>query len=839
MTEADNRSALPRAGRRFMFLKNGREFFPGVGAQLHFASKSDDTLTLPGMPQGMFAANDAVVCRYAANGVEFETVFSGTVVKIIDRAGRGSERVCDVTVGGPWAKLNRLVFRQKWATKAADGTAATFLFSRVVLNKAVTGEALDMSAQLREILDFGAAKCGYEVGGVSAGTTVLPPDDTRDLTCASAIQRMLRFHPKVVVACDYSGNKPVISVSTPPESEAEYVADIPKTAREYEINACPISAVDIQTNDVTEILDGQVSTAGHQIYPAGADTSALDCLHVYIPLARGSGSNSYESCTLETESMPSYVGHPGFWKDKHPRLANVAQSQITISEATRTGTHNYSYIARNSASELKKAGIHFDKELFRCKCTISTANDIEEDIYLTMEFLTTDKRGGTYTWQTGSSSVAGETLPDGLAQALYEQRTQSQYLNETMTVRLGENWPKLGDYADGLYLQSIDVDCAAELATLHFGQPEYLSAEDMRDLLNGFRGRAYSSVQTIRTNADESDEEADDIAGIPPLSSTEFAPGTKAKTTIASTNGDGVVKIDSSGSSPSLSVSNGSSSITLDTGDIGGDCNGEIKMRKFTFYKGDGTKWNYHILACGDIDLTEFKTVHDVKVEGDEIVFTYNDHSETRIKLPDGSLFIPGEGGGGAGVQGPPGPPGPPGETPDIYSIKAGDETVLFADGVEFARIQDGKTPVISASKSGSTTTIFANGVPIATIEDGKDAEESEGGGGGGSGGGGIQDWSSVSCISGIRFEVSGGMVRAILSRTSFNVPNTFNLHPVEVEGDMTVDVCPAEEIEVVTDESYSTATHQFTNTRRRITVLGSQAAMGQTPFTATALSEE
>ena len=580
MTEAENRAIAPREGRRFTFLHNGVAFFPGVGAQLHFASKSDDTLTLPGMPQGMFAANDAVVCKY--NG---STVFSGNVSRIIDRAGRGSDRVCDITVSGPWAKLNRLVFRQQWSTKTADGKGATYLFSRVVLNKAVTGESLDMSAQLREILAFGAAKCGYAVGTVAAGATILPPDDTRDLTCASAIQRVLRFHPKVVVSVDYAGTKPAININTPLEIEAPYIASVPMTAREREINASAIACVDVQTNNVTEINGGEINTAGHQVYPPDADTAALDCLHVYIPLARGSGSNSFEKCTLETEDMPSYVGHPKFWLDKHPRLANVAPSQIKITEATRTG--GYQYIARNSASELRKANIQFAHEVFKCKCTITTDDDVEEDVYLSMEFLTTNKKAGTYTWSTGSSSVAGESLPDGLAKAIYEQRTQSQYLNETMTVRLGDTWPKLGDYVDGLYLQQIDVDCAGELATLHFGQPDYLSAEDMRDLLNGFRGRAYSSVQTIRENADD-DEAAEEIAGIPPLSSTEFAPGTKAKTTIKSASGGGIISLDSA---------------SLENGD-------EATIRKAKVIGDDGGEREVCILSTEDVDLTAAKSVN-------------------------------------------------------------------------------------------------------------------------------------------------------------------------------------------------------------------------------------
>ena len=54
-----------------------------------------------------------------------------------------------------------------------------------------------------------------------------------------------------------------------------------------------------------------------------------------------------------------------------------------------------------------------------------------------------------------------------------------------------------------------------------------------RDLLNGFRGRAYASNIPQRDNTDPSAGAAVDVAGgIMPLTTTEFSPGTKAKTTI-------------------------------------------------------------------------------------------------------------------------------------------------------------------------------------------------------------------------------------------------------------------------------------------------------------------
>lgn len=102
-----------------------------------------------------------------------------------------------------------------------------------------------------------------------------------------------------------------------------------------------------------------------------------------------------------------------------------------------------------------------------------------------------------------------------------------------MEIALGEAFPKVGETLDGLVCQTVEVDCDSRVARLHFGHPAYLSAEDMRSLLNGFRGRGYASNIPQRGNTDPGAGAAVEVAGgIQPLTTTEFSPGTKAKTTI-------------------------------------------------------------------------------------------------------------------------------------------------------------------------------------------------------------------------------------------------------------------------------------------------------------------
>ena len=583
MTAAGNMALAKRADRSFRFLKNGveaDEFHP-ASARLHFASKSTDTLTLGGLPPGLLAAGNTVTVQYRADANSaWATVFSGDVARISDTCGRGDERQHTVVCEGPWGKMSRLVFRQTWAPNV---TGASFSSARVILSQSPVGEPYTITQQVQEIANFAAAKCGFSAGTASLGNTVLPKDETRDITCAAAIQRELRFFPKKVVRFDYSG--PTLVISEPSTSgNAGYVADVPNTAREYVYNAHPISAVDVYTDDVQIVtgnnnVDRKIAALSHQVYPSGADTSGLDVLHCYVPLARASSHSSWKSLESDTEEITSYnLNSNVWWRNKHPRLKDIPLKNITISDGDYE-PKTYTRIARNTADELAEAGLHSKVAVFTCKCKIATDDDEEEDILLTMEFLTTDATTRTYTWQTGSSSVAGETLPTGLAEALYRQRAGS-LVQERMTIRLSDDWPVIGDAADGLVLQEIDVDCGDCTAALSFGQPEALSAEDMRSLLNGFRQRGYAENAPLRANGEADASDATPVGGIKPLSSSEWSPGTKVKTTLKKA---------------------GAGTITLDAGAV--DSGKNVHVSKLTYKDSEGEEREAQILGTEAVDL--------------------------------------------------------------------------------------------------------------------------------------------------------------------------------------------------------------------------------------------
>ena len=361
----------------------------------------------------------------------------------------------------------------------------------------------------------------------------------------------MRFFPKSIVSFNYATTKPTINISRPNESaDADYVANIPKTLREHTYTEHPITGVDLEIETTGEIEGVQYRTFAHQ---TAGDTTAgnPDCLYATLRLAGASGSTVRQSFDSKTEDIPSDLNDKTWWQQKHPRIATVDPNYLTITGAARSGASDaasYPRISASSAGELEAAGLRCRTEKFTCKATILSQTDEEEDIELTMFFVTTNAKTKKYTWTVSSESTSGETVPSGLAQAILDDRS-GELLQERMTIRLGESLPTLGDMCDGLLLQSFDVDCGNLTAELTFGQPEHLSPEDMAALLSGFRNKRTSTASSSRSTGKKSDDSKDEVemGGIPPVSSSEFCPGTKKKTTIAAKDGaTGTIELDSS-----------------------------------------------------------------------------------------------------------------------------------------------------------------------------------------------------------------------------------------------------------------------------------------------------
>lgn len=627
------READPANGRLFAFyrVRDGVDtrFFPGDGARLKYVSRDADTLEIPGVPAEFLLRGDKVRVEYRGR-----CVFLGDVVSRTEHKSRGTDAVQSVVCAGPWSKMARMTYRQYWRTGSGYE-----LSSRLILNQTQSGKDQNLNSELREIAAHAANACGYTVGTVDVSSQQLPYDECRDITVADAIRRELKLFPSAVCRFDYSAATPTLNIIKPgSEDDAAYVAAIPKTARSYEYNAHPITGVDLEIESSGDVDGVPYRVLNHQ---RAGDTSAgnPDCLYATLQLAGFSSSSVKQSFTAEVELNPQW-NTPGWWYYRHPRLANVAESAVSIQpdSCKRSGEADaakYPNIAKQTVGELKAAGLRARVETFTCECTITTDDDVEEKIHLQMQYVTTNATNKTYTWIASSSSTTGETVPDGLAEAILAERS-GELRAERMTVRCGNSLPQLGDRCDGLYLTQIEIDCAELTVDLHFGAPEFLSVDDMASLLSNFRNKRRTTLATSRVSGKPDDDGAAEVemGPIPPLSSTEFAPGVKAKTMIASSKGGGKIKLDAN---------------ALESGE-------NVEVKALTI-KGKDKDKTYKILGSEDIEIPAGSGVSSVNkltgdvtlTAGDGISFKANGQTITITNTKPCECDDGGGGGSGSG----------------------------------------------------------------------------------------------------------------------------------------------------------------------------------------------
>ena len=510
-------------------------FKPGSAA-LTLRSRAADQLDLGGMPAGTLQRGDVITVTFAS-AVRFRAL----VRRVSSAQSRGSAVSQSASALGPWHDLARLVYRQSWMLLPPAGEAAVpTLAARVILHQDAAGEPLTLAEQIADILGFAETPCGFAASASpSVPALTMPMEEQRDLTCAQALERCLRLLPHVCAAFDYSQTPPVLDLITPAASDAAWIAAASLLSREDTATGDPVEGVDLEIEATGSVNGSPYRQVVHQ--SAGDLSDPLRVLTATVQLAGSDSDATYNSADIVTETIPSDLTDASWWKAKHPRLANIAVGDIVITNPARSGSAeaaNYPRITASAVSDIDAIGLKARVERFTCTAKITLASggtpiDIEESVTLTMDFVTTNATTKKYKWMESSSSASGETIPEGLAAALLAQHA-ADGRETVIALRLAaEHWPAIGDTCSGLVASEISVDCRDETASVTFGPPGHLSPDEMADLLTGFRCRNRASHAYARSTGRHDDDkpEAEDRS-VKPMSSTEFAPGQKAKTSV-------------------------------------------------------------------------------------------------------------------------------------------------------------------------------------------------------------------------------------------------------------------------------------------------------------------
>ena len=232
----------------------------------------------------VFDAGDGAVDVSAGDPVEFWSggvrKFFGFVSKSPRTLSASSQNV-EIVAESPWGELERIVYQQLWnsaETLSGEVVLSPVMRSKVVLGQDSNGEKINVGQQVRDILEF-AISCGanLQIGTIDLSAEMIL-DEAKDLSCAEALLRVLKWTPNCAAVCDYSaeGNPKinVLSRSSLPTIEIDAQSSGVKSVSVASRPDLKVESVSIKYERVHSQNEFSWLTVDEDIYPPDSPSAA-------------------------------------------------------------------------------------------------------------------------------------------------------------------------------------------------------------------------------------------------------------------------------------------------------------------------------------------------------------------------------------------------------------------------------------------------------------------------------------------------------------------------------------------------------------------------------------
>lgn len=523
---------------------------PCESALLRLVSLSEDTLTLGGMNFGLLS----VRTRVRVNSDE-GIVFSGTCSTISNDTRRGRTQRQTATIVGTWHTLGRTTFTQPWMMWVSGEAGSSWQLKstgRVCLNQDEAGYGIGIRDQLAQILScLPSTRVATDAQSLSAiPDMMIPYDEARDLSCAQAVQKELRFMPRAASRFDYTASVPLIRFLCPGPSDqdADWISDYTAAGRLAVLSESETD--DPPTGVQIEIETGE-DRRNIALQEAGDTSDPSSVLRACLSLAGRVAEANWQYLDVVTEPAPSTSaeGKVNFtdtaaaqWLIAHCAcLKGLLVSEVHAGAIARSGEADkgqYPRITSTPIKDLDRAGIKARVETFTANVNVSIVSDDGtsarteiKKMRIVLSLITTNAETKRYKWADSWHSEEGETAPDDLAEKLLGHLSDCGR-SSVLSIRLqdGLGIPRPGDCRSGLPCQSVAIDLKRETAVATFGAPSHLSAADLASVISGFRNMRRASVWGSKRSAgDDDDDAAEPSTIVCPVKEESFSLGSYSR----------------------------------------------------------------------------------------------------------------------------------------------------------------------------------------------------------------------------------------------------------------------------------------------------------------------
>lgn len=480
-----------------------------------------------------YAHGATAIIRYGAT-----RRFYGRIVTLPRQGDAQSESV-QYTVADPWWYLERITYMQTW--KIYDETGEELVNavkSRVVLYQDADGERMTAGAQVADVIDWAIAKgAPIQKGAIEAGVA-LPYDERDNLSCTDAINTVLRWHPDWVAWFDHS---------TEPYPTFHCRARANLTAATVALTACANIAItprhDLQVPGIhityeKRNTDGDVTYNTVSVDAAG-DVNAFDA--VYALFALEGQTRTWLTQKIVTEDFPEDLTDTSWWQARIQEFFAVAAPDLHIDSAERDQTELPRILVEGAVQDWME-----EDEIVSAACTVQGVAEyyirdalgdvVKHEDHYPIRYDCVVTNAETKTYRRMDSFQSGESVPTGVAAALYESWSALHYEGSIAIVTeecagvpaIGHRLRISGGRAEWVSMDAViqditeDVDRGA--TTLNFGPPGRLEADSLVALFRALRSRRYSWSRDSRATG-EATAGGTDLSGKTPNTSAQGGAG--------------------------------------------------------------------------------------------------------------------------------------------------------------------------------------------------------------------------------------------------------------------------------------------------------------------------
>ncbi|MGF1450257.1 MAG: hypothetical protein ACFB20_12690 [Opitutales bacterium] len=506
-------------------------------------NQSLDTLRLrePGARvegEPLFAPESTV--QVFRDGVPF---FRGIVVDT-PRRGRGGEEHADYVLAGPWWHLENLVYQQSWQEAVDINSASSALAaqrkSSVILGQDDSGVRQSTGQAIRSVLSFATAQGAPFITGVVDGGVSFPPEEARDLSCAEAIQRLLRWTPDVVAWFDYTASPlPVLHLSRRSVMNAVTLNGAAASSQVRGLRVLPRE--DLRTPAVvvhyekTHRSDEAVwTTTETDAFPPQSTGTEFKAIVLTVELDGRRANFLRQPLVVD----PISESNRQWWKQHLPALEGIPIENIRVKDWSRTSDLPNELVEGNVAEWMN---VEVEADVVRAKLSWIADDEVVIDREVTLRLNATD--ASTRTYRTLISSVPPEPTPSGVASRLHAALNPLQYEGEVeleaeeagAQAYLGRVLNVTGLRAEWATMrgqvQQVDEDLERGRTRIVFGPAQHLGAADMVERLRVNRRRRASGRISTRTSGKPDDAPPVDQSTHGRLESASQGPGKYGRTT--------------------------------------------------------------------------------------------------------------------------------------------------------------------------------------------------------------------------------------------------------------------------------------------------------------------